>query len=698
MRWSVEISQIGKGEVLEQLTLEAPNWQAALKQARDKRGEGNTLEGLSVEFLDDGCRAIDGANAIRYVVSKAPDAAVAPKTTEPVAGRKPIERPSTSRRALDDARPAPTASRTVIGSARPVTRKAADVPAHEPESAPEPEAAPEPGSPPEAPTFELLSTRTTPGTSRMPLAHHERAFGLLEPVSDAELEAFALARLAEVRAELVGAKSGNIVDIAVFQEPFDGRPTVPPIVTVRWCDWREIPEVRVDPYPDFDVAHGFDDDERAVRPTRPEPERPSRVVEPARPPSPSMPEPESVDEEIPAEEPAKRKVLPKALPKVTPLKAQTPAPAAAAPAAEPTKPKETAASRSASEDAPEPAGTPLTSRRPLGARSPIGSRPSTSAKPGAGPVAGSKPAGATLLGGGVDIKGARGKSEAGREPSDSAAATTSSSDGEDGDGEPPPAPRSTRSILTVDADRPEPRVVSASVGGFERTRRHATAASVGASAGGRELSREEKEARHQSARLRASTVPPPEAREGKRVTGDELLSDLFEALSELPYVSDALEASALVLAVALEKLPSQVGMVSLFDLDRREFVVVRQEGGRRSSLLLRAPETSAFPDEAMRARRAIVVHESDDLDRGLDARWKDVGVAVTSLLCAPVDMAGRTLGVIELANPSDAEDYETGDANALGYIAKQFAEVLDARGVLLDPDAILAAAEVSPRR
>ena len=78
MRWFVEITRVGKGDVLDELCVEAAHWQNALKKARALRHEGNALEGnglegLSVELVADGCHALDGATALRYLVSKAPD-------------------------------------------------------------------------------------------------------------------------------------------------------------------------------------------------------------------------------------------------------------------------------------------------------------------------------------------------------------------------------------------------------------------------------------------------------------------------------------------------------------------------------------------------------------------------------------------------------------------------------------------------
>ena len=100
----------------------------------------------------------------------------------------------------------------------------------------------------------------------------------------------------------------------------------------------------------------------------------------------------------------------------------------------------------------------------------------------------------------------------------------------------------------------------------------------------------------------------------------------------------------------------------------------------------------------MRANRAIVTNDTDALTSKLDLRWSEVGAALRSFVCAPVVAGGRTLGLIELADPSDGSTYEPADGNALTYIAKQYAEFLETHGILLDPDAILAAAELDQGR
>jgi len=72
MRWFVDITPIGGGST-EKLCLEAGEWQAALKNARDKKGHDAPVGELSVEVLDDGFRAVDKTAKVKYLVRKAPE-------------------------------------------------------------------------------------------------------------------------------------------------------------------------------------------------------------------------------------------------------------------------------------------------------------------------------------------------------------------------------------------------------------------------------------------------------------------------------------------------------------------------------------------------------------------------------------------------------------------------------------------------
>jgi hypothetical protein len=193
------------------------------------------------------------------------------------------------------------------------------------------------------------------------------------------------------------------------------------------------------------------------------------------------------------------------------------------------------------------------------------------------------------------------------------------------------------------------------------------------------------------ARERASHIPPPEAPLGQRMTGDELIADLFDSLGDLHYLSDALDGASFVLALALEKLPSDVGLVSLFDINKRTFVVVCQTGGGKSVLLQTIAEAAELPRRAMRSSSAVVAEDPATMTAS-DPRWADIGVPLQSLVCAPVEAGGRYLGLIELANPRDGVAFNESDGHALTYIGRQFAEFLNERGLSIDPEAVVARA------
>ncbi|WP_434045395.1 MULTISPECIES: GAF domain-containing protein [Sorangium] len=191
---------------------------------------------------------------------------------------------------------------------------------------------------------------------------------------------------------------------------------------------------------------------------------------------------------------------------------------------------------------------------------------------------------------------------------------------------------------------------------------------------------------------RRSSYPP---RDG-RLSGDDLIAELFEACSDLHFLQDTLAGADFILALALDKIPCALGLVSLFDINRREFVVVRQHGGK-TALLTRLSERAPLALAAMRSRRAVVVPDVSSDERVMDDRWKATGIELRSVVCAPVELAGRYLGLLEIANPLDGKPFSESDGNALTYIGQQFAEFVGARGVVTEPGLVTAATRRAAR-
>jgi hypothetical protein len=174
-----------------------------------------------------------------------------------------------------------------------------------------------------------------------------------------------------------------------------------------------------------------------------------------------------------------------------------------------------------------------------------------------------------------------------------------------------------------------------------------------------------------------------------RLSGDELITNLFESTHDLHFLTDALEGADFVLSLLLEKLPSTIGLVHFYDINAREFVVVRAIGpGAAKALLVRTSEKEPLIAEAMHKRRAVVIEDATADPRAQKGRWALIETPCRSLVCAPVEQGGRFLGLLELVNPRDGGPFAESDGHALTYIGEQFAEFLAARGITLDAERI----------
>ncbi|HEY6722798.1 MAG TPA: hypothetical protein VI197_02170 [Polyangiaceae bacterium] len=173
-------------------------------------------------------------------------------------------------------------------------------------------------------------------------------------------------------------------------------------------------------------------------------------------------------------------------------------------------------------------------------------------------------------------------------------------------------------------------------------------------------------------------------------SSDDLILDLFERMHELHFMADVVNGSEFVLRVVKQTLPSAFVLIHVFDINTKNFVVVRQSGGNREDLLMfQTPDSDALVRKVMRASRTVKVTEAEAAGAFGDGRWKAARAPVGPLLVGPVKQGGRYLGMIEIANPSGAKAFADTEANALDYICEQFAEFLTNRPIVLDADVIL---------
>jgi hypothetical protein len=464
MRWLVEVSSLG-GTEKESLQVDADSWQGALQLARSKRGEADGIAGFSIDLLNEGCRAVDPALRISYDVRKAPQGGNSGSLRPPAA----VPRPS---------QPQP------LPSLQPQTAQPQLQPQSQPQT-PQPQLQPQAAqASPQPPTAsKIVFKREQDRTQALPLTYREYVYLAPQGTTEAAAEALLRGQLERIRTSLANVPAGKLVNLAVFDKPFEGKATSPPVATLEWKDWRASETVA---FPRQAVEH--------TAPTVP--------------------------------------------------------PAAAA------------------------ASFVIAQSDPF---APPKATTSTS-----GPPPSSEPASQ--------------------------------------------APSSQR--------------------------------------------------RGSAPRIRAP---------GARVRGEDLIADLFEGMSDLFFLRDAIEAGDFCLAQVMERLPCQVGLVHLYDIDHREFLITNAQGTNARALLLRRyPENESLLAKAMRGRAALVI---DGAQGGAVERYQALGGA-RSVIVAPAMLAGRFLGAIELLNPTDGLPFTEVEGNAVMYVAGQLADYVATHGVVTDPDRI----------
>jgi hypothetical protein len=199
-------------------------------------------------------------------------------------------------------------------------------------------------------------------------------------------------------------------------------------------------------------------------------------------------------------------------------------------------------------------------------------------------------------------------------------------------------------------------------------------------------------ARPPSERPLASPRPlaPVETAHGRRGPSEDLISELFEEMHQLRFMPDIVTGAEYVLNVLGRVLPCEGVLVHVFDINTRQFIVVRAVGPTsRNALLQRTPDTFPTFRETFRRARTLAFRNVDGEEAFRDGRWERLGVTPIIALCGAVQQGGRYLGVIELANPKGGDAFHDSEINAVDYICEQFADFVASRPIILDDDAVI---------
>jgi len=657
MRWFIEVSRLGEDTPIEKYCLEAKQWQAALQEARKRRGDTGPLSKFSIELLEHGYRAVDPAQKIRYVVNKAPTEAPVSEPPAPAAGAAPPGSFPAPSKVPSAAPPAPvirSAPEPAVSTdpmaipappsdplaAGPKTDPMAALPpeSHPPRTDPLPQAPPRPvpaigagspssttqpmtpppaAQPPQAPAsppahqaqpgqltqrsmevarepdFQLVKKREEEPSAQTPIIYREYAYAVKPGTDRASTEVLLWMRFRELSSALHARPERKFVQLAVFDHVFEKKPARAPIATLMWKDWRGEPVLQ----------------HTGAPPAAPAPSAPPPAAAPG-PPTPAHPAPIVPSPVVAAIH---------AVPTLPPAQTTQPAPGSVTePAAPPTQPVSappSAPPRPAPARAPEPAV--VIAPAPSGAQ-PFAPAPSS---PSSGPPASlstPEPAPATQP-----------VASAQPEPPTEPAA-------------PPPAPPPSAPAAAVAVPPP------------------------------------------------TAPVATPATAPIKRRADEDLIGELFESMHDLHFAPDMMAGVDYVLGILNKTLPSEAVMIHIFDINARQFVVVRALGPSPQAVVLqRTSDQEPLFRRVMRGTRSVVTKNAASEETYRNSRWNLIGVVPEVAIIGPVQHHGRYLGAIELANPLGGGAYTEHESHALDYICEQLAEFLTQRPIVVDADVVL---------
>ncbi len=579
------------------------------------------------------------------VVEKAPEpvAAVAEKAPEPVAVVVPeaapvaVETPVVAEPAkpvvVDDLSVTTVDRPIFVAPAAPTPTVAETPTTSRPTAEPASSSTASNGSPSEAPvvpTTVLFERDQDPGPTN-PLTYRERVLCVAEGTSVIEAEAVARQTLMTLKRSLATRPRGRYVNVAVFDHRFSQRPAHPPLVVLRWRDWRgDLPEMQIKPAlapvaapappaaaVEAPVVNGKAVTEADVAAPQPETTTHAEPVVAVAEVSPAAPAAVVVEPTLPT-----AAVAEIAAPNVTP---ETPfaAPEAAveAPVAV-TSPVETAAPAVAETAAETAPGEP---------QPPVVEAPA-----------------ATETAAAVEAT-----------PADVAATPVATEAVVVPDAVAPPAVvAATETAATPDAPVAEPSMSLAPEASDEPVAAETKPVAEGAASV------------PPAAETPAAPVAP--AADRKRFTGGrrgpDLLSDLFDGLMELSFLKDPTDICAFVAGILTQHLRCDAVLVFSYDINRDEFVVHGEANTGRLDHRVGAKVGSY--GAAARSKRALAVAEAHGTD--LTDPACDGGAA----LFAPGLVRDRLFALVHVARLPGSPAFEADEVDAASYIAGQLAEAL----------------------
>jgi GAF domain-containing protein len=161
------------------------------------------------------------------------------------------------------------------------------------------------------------------------------------------------------------------------------------------------------------------------------------------------------------------------------------------------------------------------------------------------------------------------------------------------------------------------------------------------------------------------------------------MSELFESMHDLHFMRDALDGADFVLELLREKIPTLLALVHFYDINANEFVVVKGRTPTGTSITAKTREGTGLVGDALKSGKPVVVRDAKSDDRWSREVYGQGGHQPREIVVVPMRQGGRFLGAIELADHTDGESFGDDEVHAVSYVAEQFAEFVQDRGILI---------------
>jgi len=563
-----------------------------------------------------------------------------------------------------------------------------------------------PAASPDLPAATLLFERDEEPSATMPLVYRERVFAVASGTTAGQAEQIARNTLATLRRALATRPRGRYVMVAVFDHTFVRQPEAPPILVLRWKDWRGEPEIQlrpplpqrpisVSPPPAAEPINGVVHTVVSSAPTVTAADEASVVIDgPAEPETPAVvaqsttPEPVPVPAPAPMAAPAEPEApAPPAVASVPPaapvaVAAEPPAPAPEVPAAVVEAPAvvvETAAPVAVVE---APAATVVEAPAAVVVEAPVAAVVEAPAAPvveapASVDVAPEAPAAAVeapapTTDAAASAEDTDGGSDEGSDDASSAsdAATPGTAQNEGGKGKKKKKRGRNR---TPSAEVPV--VTAALIASVKAEQAEATIQVAPEPAEPAPAAVAPSPAAPEPAASAASPVAQAiPVRSGSFKRGKDLLSDLFDALMDLSFAPDAEGACSLVARLLHEHIAASVVTVAQYDIDKDEFVVVSSMGGDHLVGRRRKAKEGSLGN-VVRRRQSVSLPACEAID-AVDAPY-----AGAPTVLAGAFHQGRAFALVSLARNPGAKVFESDETDAAIYVAGQLGETLSHHSV-----------------